>query len=1253
MRPLPSVRSVLFLGAIAAAVSSASRLGDGAPRAVASGAAAPASGTPLYFPVAASGWTFRQLPEVAFSRPRGLVDAPFALELTSAVPEARIRYTLDGSPPDEAHGLDYAGPIAVERTAIVRAVAVGAGSRPSRVATATYLFPSDVVRQPDLPPGFPASWGLYPEGTLEGHPVPADYGMDPKVAGDPRYASTLEADLRSIPSLSIAMHPDDLFGAAGIYANPLARDEERIDPATGATVRPWERAASVEWLPADGSPSFQIDAGIRIAGGWSRKPDSTAKHSFSLRFRSAYGAGRLRFPLFDGAGPTSFDALRLRGGQADTFHYFADKAQYVHDQWGRDTQRDMGWPAARGRWVHLYLDGLYWGLYNVAEELEDAFMASHMGGEAEDWDVIEAVGDGDDPREVWRVEDGSDVAFRELLGLRDTSLAAGGAVDRATYALASAMVDLPQYIDFTLVQLYGDNWDWPHKNWTAARSRVHGGGFRFFVWDIEHMVQLRERDGICGPCSHHPAVDSCGTRRCGDTVETAGAAGLHGWLLASPEYRLAFADRVALHLLPGGALAPEAAAARYRTLADAVERAIVGESARWGDVAFGPRTRNENWFFVAPFLYPDRVFTLDDHWRPERDRLLGSFFPARTARVLQQFCDAGLYPGVAAVRLGTSGDPAESGPTVVLEPALEGCAGTVREGTIFYTLDGNDPREPFTGAAGALWTGAPSRTAQAYGGPFRLSRYATLRARLRAPDGRWGPEGRASIGVPRLAATEIMYHPADDEALEFLELASRERSEIDLSGVQVHDAVTATLPPGTRLRPGERLVLAADPAALAARYRGVRVAAAYDGRLANGGERIRVVDAVGGVLLDVAYDDEGAWPLAPDGLGFSLVLDDLAADPRDPEAWRASAAVGGSPGAADAPSPIAGDVVLSEVLANSDPPFEDAIELHNAAVDPGAWADVSGWYLSDDRDEPRKFRIPDGTRLAPGGYAAFYERDFRALAPPGRDFGLSADGETVYLMSADAAGAPTGYFRGLSFGPTDPGGSAIRVRHAAGPDVAPAVTPTFGVAAPETVEAFRAGRGAPNAPPLVGPIVISEIHARPRAGGPGFVELYNASAEPVALGADPDARTGPWALIEGVELAFPAGALLPAGGLAVAGGLDPSALREALALPEGVAAYGPWSGRLAPDGERVALARPRAGETATLQDGPWVVVDAASYALEAPWRALGMRLGASLERVDPKAFGGDPLSWIALRPGGTPGWLPGAVRQILLPFAAR
>ncbi len=1207
---------------------------------------------PLYFPIAVNGSVIRGLPAISASREHGFVDAPFDLDLSVDFPDAMIRYTLDGTAPRPDHGEVYVGPIRIESTTVVRAAAFRSGYRPSPTMTMTYLFLDDIVVQPGAPPGYPDTWGTYPEGRSVGRPVPADYAMDTRITlADPRYRETIRDDLLSIPSISIVMDPDDLFGVEsgtlGIYSHPMEKGSW-IDPTTGIVERPWERPASAEWLRADGDPGFQIDAGIRIAGGWGRKPDGMAKHSFSLRFRSEYGSGRLSYPLFEREGSTSFDALRLRAGQADTLHYFAGKAQYIHDEWGRETQGDMGSATSRGTWAHLYLNGLYWGLYNVTEELDDAFGADHMGGQEDDWDVIAA--DVDAGPDGWRVDDGDAIAFRSLLALRES--APGGAIDRDTYSLAEAFLEMNHYIDYTLIQLYGDNWDWPHNNWTAMRSRAGDDGFRFFVWDYEQVLPLRREGDFCGPCSDKPGADTCGTRRCGQHVETEGAAGLHGWLLRSPEYRLAFADRARKHLFEDGALAPANASARYERIAARVERAIVGESARWGDVTFGDRTRSENWAFIHPIL--GNTWTLDDHWRPQRDQVLSEFFPSRSGDLLQQLCSAGLFPPVSSPRIrGAAGEStSRSGFVVSLDLLAEGCWGQVSEGTLYYTLDGSDPRKAWTDER--LWHGAVlSPGAREYRGPIGVpsNRLTKIVARLRTAEGLWSAAAEVTLGTPRLAVSEVMYHPTDNPDLEWLEIVNLEPITADLSGVSVRDGVTLTFAEGTTLEPGRRLVLAMDPSALVDRHPLVRVHGEYDGRLSNSGERITLVAPNGAVIWSAKYLDDDFWPLMPAGLGYSLVLRDPAIPPRNAESWRASERPGGSPGGPDRAPAFDGRVVISEVLASSDPPYEDAIELHNPSVE-GA-VDVGGWYLSDDRDEPRKFRIPDGTIIEPGGYAAFYEADLRNAAG-GAGFAFGADGEEVTLYSADASGAPTGYFRRARFLASRQNVSFGRLVTAGGIDFTALVTPTFGVSAPDTVETFRAGDGATNAPPSIGPVVINEILARPSGINPQFVELLNVSDAPVALGGGDGDATGKWAAIGSVIVHFPPGFVMYPGEFLLLTSVEPSVFRTLHSVPDDVQVLGPWEGTLGRATGEIVLVAPPEGSSATVEDGPWVVIDRVKYAMESPWPGSRAVHGESLERVDALVYGNDPTNWIALRSNGSPGrantrpvrvWLPLLLRN--------
>ncbi|MFN2251130.1 MAG: lamin tail domain-containing protein [Anaerolineae bacterium] len=1226
---LPVAVALALAGAAALAVADgvdeehAPAASSGAVVETRSDAADAAARPPLYFPLALAP---RRVPPLEFGVTRGFYEAPFDLKLTAAAPDSVIRYTTDGSLPTAGHGSTYSRPILIDTTTVVRAAAFAGDQRITPVGTHTYEFIADAIRVTDKSAeqmGYPKSWGKYTEWRLEGQDVPADYGMSQRIVGTEEQA--VRQALRAVPSMMLTTDPDDMFEREGIYANPL--DEGREVPA------------SVEYVDPAGAPGFQIDCGLRIAGNWSRKPDVMKKHALSLRFRSRYGPSRLEYDLFPGSPVTSFDTLRLRGSQADSFMYFADKGQYMHDQWARDTQRAMGWLSPYGAYVQVYLNGLYWGLYNLTEEPTAAFVSDHLGGAEADWDVIK---DGPlvDGEWIYEVEDGDAEAYRALLDVVAASPNPDprDPADLERYQYVAANLNLAQHADYNLIQIYGANVDWPEKNYRAARDRVAADGFQFFIWDYEHTTALRD----------DPSRGFCQTRRdpatgeCGYQADTPGVAGLHGWLSRFPDYRVLFADRAALHLFGDGALTPGAAGARYTELADVVERAIAGESARWGSDAPEPRTMLEQlqiWRYYRA-TYGDWPQT-QAMWRAERDRLLGSFFPVRTAVVLGQLCRQGLYPAANTPVIDASGD------TLSVGVSPDGCPGGVTSGQLWYTLDGSDPREPITGAVSAR--------ARAYEGPVHLSGYAVIKARQLggAPDENgWSALASAVVGSPRLRVSEIMYNPPGGSDFEFLELESLESAGIDLSGFGITDAVTFTFPSGVTVGPRGHVVIAKDTDALGLRYPGVDAAGEYDGKLDNGGDTITVSAPDGMVVAEVQYDDDGFWPLSPDGMGYSLVplgsgsLRMPAAgalNDSDPESWRASAQVGGSPGIADpAPPPGRDAVVVNEVLANPGPNQEDAIELVNISAEP---VDVGGWYLSDDRDELTRFRIPEGTTIEPGAFVVLYEEQL--TADPDHRIGLSARGETVFLSSADPGGDLTGAVRAVEFGAAVAGTSLGRLRLPVGPRFVAQSRPTFGVDAPASVDEFRTGGGAANAPPAVGPVVLSEIMYQP-SDGDEFVELRNVTTDTVKL-HDPNDPARAWHFEAGVGLALPPGAEIPPNGFALAVAIDPGEFRARYGIPEAVPVFGPYDGALADGGETVALVRPWPEDPT--DDETVIVVDSVTYGVRSPWPERAAGHGPSLERAPLTAFGDDPRPWTALTDGGTPGRENTPVARLFLPAA--
>ncbi|MCP5527463.1 MAG: lamin tail domain-containing protein [Verrucomicrobiales bacterium] len=1106
--------------------------------------------------------------DTKFSHDRGFYAGPFEVAITTATEGATIRYTTDGTRPTLTNGRTYAGPIPVAGTTVLRAAAFKDSFQPSNTDTQTYLFLDDVLEQSpngQPPPGWPASWGSNTR----------DYGMDPDIVNHPRWGPQLKEALESIPSFSIVMALPDLFDSSrGIYANP------------GAQGRSWERECSVELMYPDGRDGFQIDAGIRIRGGFSRST-SNPKHAFRLFFREEYGAGKLVYPLFDSYGADTFDGIDLRTFQNYSWSFQGDgRGIFVRDQWSRDAQLAMGSQAERGEFYHLYINGQYWGIFNTCERPEASYGETYFGGDKDDYDVIKVEAG---PYSIFAT-DGNMTAWTQLYNTARTGLATDAAYERVQGNNPDGtpnpeypnLVDVDNLIDYMLVILYGGNLDAPisnflgndrPNNWYGIRHQQGlSGGFKFFAHDAEHTL-LNVSENRLGPYS---AGNS--------SVNYSSPQWVWQQMWNNPEFRLRVADHVHRHCFNGGALTPEACTARFDQRTGEIESAVIAESARWGDAK---RTT---------------PFTQDD-WRNTVNSVRSSFLAQRTTVVLNQLKARSLYPNTVAPSFQQHGGAFDPGFQLAIQAP---------RGQIYFTLDGSDPR---------LRGGGISPAAQPYSAPVPLTETVAVKARVL--DGAdWSALNEAAFTLTQtysnLLVTEIMYHPTaepdvDGDEFEFIELKNANPFAIDLSGVRFVNGIGYRFPGGTRLDAGGFAVLVRNESRFAARYPGVPVAGVYTGSLANGGEQLALEHAVGTPLLALTYDDVPPWPTTTDGEGFSLVPinAELNPDPNDPVNWRASSAVGGSPGRDDPALDLPG-VVINEILTHTDPPQLDSIELYNPTDAPAA---IGNWYLTDDRAVPRKFRLPADTTIPPGGYLVFDESDFNPEPGVAPSFTLNSHGEEVYLYSADADGELTGYSQGFAFGAAANGISFGRFTNSVGAVQYPAQ---------------RARTlGTPNAGPAVGPVVLSEIHYQPAPGGTEFVELRNLTDVDVPL-YDPAHPANPWQLA-GLGFAFPENAILPAQGLALVVSGDPEAFRTRFGVPLGVPVFGPFPGVLQNSGELLELQRPDEPDV-DLQGGvviPLITVDAVRYNDKAPWPVEAAGSGASLERRQPAEYGNDPANWRA------------------------
>ncbi len=578
--------------------------------------------------------------DTKFTVDRGFHDAAFDVAITTATPGATIRYSTDGGDPSGRSGVDYTGPIRIESTTVLRAVATRDDHVPTNVDTQSYVFLAAVIRQANVQPGYPRTWAG----------VPADFEMDPEIVDRPEYRDTIIDDLKSIATLSVVM---DRSHFISLYNNPQGR---------GLST---ERPASMELFTADGSESVQENTGVRMHGGAGRNPEHP-KHSFRFIFRRRYGAGKLRYPLFanDRYGTTaaeSYDKLIIRGGFNNTFPHWYDeqgvRSQYVRDQWTRDLQFEMGHESVRGRYVHLYVNGMYWGLYNVTERPDEDFGASYFGGTEDDYDVVKNG----------QITAGTGAGWSRL-----NTAARAAPTNEAAFEEAKSLCDFENLIDYMLENFYFGNTDWDNNNQVAMRRNNPPGQFKFVSWDAEFAISLAPG---AQPNDWRPILPMNRT-----TVNNGSRpSGVFQAIRRHPEFSLLLADRIHKHFFNGGCLTPERALEIWKRRAEEVWSPIVAESARWGDFRRDVYSRRDP-MNVFPLYTRDDVVARHQRWIYE------TYFPQRTEVVLGQLRASGMYPSDAEppVLEPHGGDVA---------PGTRAALSAMR-GVLYYTVDGTDPRVP-------------------------------------------------------------------------------------------------------------------------------------------------------------------------------------------------------------------------------------------------------------------------------------------------------------------------------------------------------------------------------------------------------------------------------------------------------------------------------------------------------------------------------------------------------------------------------
>ncbi len=925
---------------------------------------------------------------IVSSVPRGFYDDDFELSLSTETEGAQIRYTTNGAAPTVSYGTVYSGPITIDGTTVLRAAAFKDGFIDSKVMTNSYFFVDDVLQQS---PSGQRPGPEWPSGSVNGQIL--DYGMDPAIVNDPVWGTQVRDAFLDISTISIVTDIENLFGsAAGIYVNP--RNDGRA----------WERPVSAELIHPDGAEGFGVDAGLRIRGAFSRSTNNP-KHSLRLFFRKAYGPGKLDYPLFDWEGAEEFDKVDLRTSQNYSWAYGGDgKNTMLREVFSRDVQREMGQSYTRSRYYHVYLNGHYWGLYQTQERADADYAESYLGGDADYYDVIKNDSSGN---RALQATDGNMDAYRRLYDdavdgfsgdsayFRVQGLTSDGSPD----PFGERLLDPQNLMDYMICTYYTGDPDAPISCWAhfsnnvfAIYNRFEPEGFTWYRHDAEHSL------GTSGGLYEDRLLTDATDRSIGQYWADFNPSWLHLRLTQHEEYLLEFADRVNGYFFHGGVLSPQANIERWLERAGQIDLAIIAESARWGDAK--------------------RSTPLDkDDWQAQVDYMAGTYFPQRTQIVLDQMRSVNMFPDEAIVSFSRHGGDVEPG----FQLRMSQNNGT--PGTIYYTLNGSDPRRwggAINPSAAVFEDDTTAVTLVSSGSVWRYhdqgDNLGTAWRGAGYADGGW-LSGEAELGYgDGTEQTEVGYGLDPDDKY----ITTYFRHEFSVEDPASFTEVT--------------LSIVCDDGAVV---------------YLNGVEALRVNMPVGtityttladGVNVPVGGDDESRFvsydvpsSLLVEGtnllaveihqgsadssdISFDLELTALAAGEGSPAieinnsvTVMARVYRNGNWGAMTRARFMVGmdGLVINEVMASNhttledpDEPgeFPDWIELYNSTAET---IDLSGMYLSDSRQEPAKWRISDGIVIESGDHLLFYVDDDGTQGPFHTSYKLSINGEELFLVDID------------------------------------------------------------------------------------------------------------------------------------------------------------------------------------------------------------------------------------------------------------
>jgi len=631
----------------------------------------------------------------------------------------------------------------------------------------------------------------------------------------------------TLPVISISTDPKNFWDPdSGIYV--MGKHASITYPYWGANFwQDWERPVHIELYEPDGEQAFSINAGVKIFGEWSR---AFPQKSLSVFARKKYGDGKIKYRIFPDLPIDKFESIVLRNAGTEWIGtMFRDGLMHT-------LVKDQNIDVQAYRPSVVFINGEYWGIHNIREKANEHYLASHHNISPDSVNIIN----------YWGLEPilGDVEEYHLLVAfIRQHSLNI-----QANYNYIKTKIDVDEFINYTLAEIFYDNTDWPDNNVRQWQPTLPDGKWRWILYDTDIGFGYRNRSSY----SHYSLDDAIGIPDSGQ-IKPEWSTFLLRNLLLSEEFKYEFINRLAD--FTNSIFHSDNILNVIDKIKTTIEAEIPRHLARWD-------TSGINWY--------DNIAKVEE------------FASKRIPYIQNNFINRFMLQGIGKVSIEVNNPFAG----VIKLNSLE-ISSFPWEGDYFKDVPIKITALPYPGYSFKCWYGVNDSLSNPT--TLNLNTGISITAVFDSDSSR-----------KHIVINEINYNSSSDfDTEDWIELYNAGLSDVNLSGwifKDENDLNSFTFPAGNLLNKDDYLVLCRDTLKFSNHFSDVKNKIGnFDFGINNGGELIRLYDERNILIDSVSFDDKFPWPVEADGAGKTLELINPGFDNSIAENWTVST-IPGTPG---------------------------------------------------------------------------------------------------------------------------------------------------------------------------------------------------------------------------------------------------------------------------------------------------------------------------------------------------------------------